>query len=406
MRQTLRRVALAGLLMAPFALIGGTAAAQTPTAEGTVITNTATASYTDANNNTYTNVTASASVTVGFLAGPDASSPVSVTPASPRTGNELGFTVTNTGNGVDSVTAAFTVGTGVTVTGYKVGGNTFSTLTELNTFLAGQGIPAGSSITVTVVYTVAPGRGGQTTPVSMTATSRRTPGTSDSSTTNVIPGVSAGVVVTPDGGTIQRLPSNGTQYSQVFTVQNTGNASDTYTLAAAAGSGAAVTIVSVNGTAGTGGSVTIASGGQTTVTVVYTVGNVAAGTSDQVRLTATSANTATTTDNGFINVQVIRAAIAMTKEAFRDNQTTAIGASDRVLPGEYIQYRITVTNTGGAQANTVSVSDPLPAQVTYVSTSSDSAGWTLGQSSGTVTGSLTSLAPGATRFFWIRVQVK
>jgi len=146
--------------------------------------------------------------------------------------------------------------------------------------------------------------------------------------------------------------------------------------------------------------------GQTTVTVVYTVANVAAGTSDQVRLTATSANSSSINDNGFINVQVIKAAITMTKVAYRDNQTTAIGASDRVLPGEYVQYKITVTNAGGAQANTVSVSDPLPAQVNYVSTSSDAAGWTIGQASGTVTGSLTSLAPGASRFFWIRVQVK
>ena len=48
------------------------AMAQTPTAENTVITNTATVSYTDANGNTYTPVDASVSVTVGFQAGVDA----------------------------------------------------------------------------------------------------------------------------------------------------------------------------------------------------------------------------------------------------------------------------------------------------------------------------------------------
>ena len=52
--------------------------AQTPTLEGTTITNTATASWTDANGNTYTPVSASASVIVGFLAGPDVASAVSV----------------------------------------------------------------------------------------------------------------------------------------------------------------------------------------------------------------------------------------------------------------------------------------------------------------------------------------
>jgi uncharacterized repeat protein (TIGR01451 family) len=404
---TLRRVVLAGLLMAPFA-IPGHARAQTPTPEGTVITNTATASWTDANSNTYTAVTASASVTVGFLAGPDVTSPATVTPASPSTGNELTFTVSNTGNGVDSVTAAFTVGTGVSVTGYKIGATTYATLAELNAALAGTAITAGSSVSVVVVYTVAPGRGGLTTPVTLTATSRRTPASSDASTTNVIPPVAAAVNVTPDGGTRQRLPSNGTQYTEAFTVQNTGNASDTYSLAASLAPGGTVTIVSVNGSAGTGSSVTVAAGGSSTVNVVYTVANAAlAGASDVLTLTATSANNASISDPGFVTIQVVRAALTMSKTAFRDNQTTAITASDRVLPGEYIQYRVSVTNSGGASATTVAVSDPLPAEVTYVSASGDAAGWTLSESSGTVSAALTgTLASGASRFFWIRVLIK
>jgi uncharacterized repeat protein (TIGR01451 family) len=406
MTHVLRRAALAVLLLAPLALPGH-ASAQTPTPEGTTITNTATASWTDANSNTYATVSASASVIVGFLAGPDVTSPTTVTPASPSTGNELAFTVTNTGNGVDSVTAAFTVGTGVTVTGYKLGTTTYPTLAALNAALAGTAIPAGTTVTVTVVYTVAPGRGGQTTPVTMTATSRRTPTTSDASTTNVIPPVAAAVSVTPDGGTIQRLPSNGTQYTQVFTVTNNGNASDTFTLTAGLGTGSALTIVSVNGVAGTGGSATIAAGGNTTVTVVYTVGNVAAGATQDLNLTATSANNASISDPGYVTIQVVRAALSMAKVAFRDDQTTAITGSDRVLPGEYIQYRITVTNTGGAAATTVAVSDVLPAQVTYVSTSADAAGWTINESAGTVSATLSgTLAASASRYFWVRVRIK
>lgn len=407
MTHVLRRAALAVLLLAPLAVPVCAAAQTGPTAEGTTITNTATASWTDANSNTYTSVTASASVTVGFLAGPDVTSPATVTPASPSTGNELAFTVTNTGNGVDSVTAAFTVGTGVTVTGYKFDGTTYPTLAELNAALAAKPIPAGTSVTVTVVYTVAPGRGGQTTPVTMTATSRRTPATSDASTTNVIPPVAAAVSVTPDGGTIQRLPSNGTQYSQVFTVTNNGNSSDTFTLTGSLGTGSALTIVSVNGAAGTGSSATIAAGGNTTVTVVYTVGNVAAGATQNLNLTATSANNASISDPGYVTIQVVRAALSMAKVAFRDDQTTAITGSDFVLPGEYIQYRITVTNTGGAAATTVAVSDVLPAQVTYVSTSADAAGWTINESAGTVSATLSgTLAASASRYFWVRVRIK
>src|SRR3954469_18419790 len=62
------------------------------TPAGTVITNTASASYTDANGNTYTAATASVSVTVGFAAGVDVTSPASVSPASPSSGNQQDFT--------------------------------------------------------------------------------------------------------------------------------------------------------------------------------------------------------------------------------------------------------------------------------------------------------------------------
>jgi uncharacterized repeat protein (TIGR01451 family) len=416
MTRTLRRALLAGLLLAPFA--ARPAMAQSPTLEGTTITNTATASWTDANGNTYTPATASVSVTVGFKAGPDAVSPTTVTPSSPSTGNELNFTIINGGNGVDSVSVAATAGTGVTITGYKIGSTTYATIEELNAALASTPInpangpaPAGS-VVVTVVYTVASGQGGQTIPVTLTATSLRTPGVSDASTTNVTPAVAGAVNVTPDGGTVNRLPSNGTQYTAVYTVQNTGNANDTYALALTTSGGGTVSIVSVNGAAGTSSSVTVPSGGSTTVNVVYTVSNsAAAGATETMVLTATSGNNPAQSDPGSYTVTVIRAAISMTKEAFRDNQTTAITAADRVVPGEYIQYRITVTNTGQATATlngaSYGITDALPSQVTYASASGDAAGWTISESSGTVTATLTgTLAPSASRSFWIRVQVK
>lgn len=416
MMKTLRRVALAGLLLAPFAAMP--AHAQSPTPEGTTITNTASATWTDANGNTYSPATASVSVLVGFKAGPDVQSAASVTPPSPSTANELPFTIVNTGNGVDSVTVSTTAAAGVTITGYKIGSTTYSTLAALNAALASTPIAAAGSVVVTVVYTVASGQGGQTVPVSLTATSRRTPaatGASDTSSTNVLPAVAAAVVVTPDGGTVDRLPSGTgpTTYTETFTVQNTGNRDDTFTLAASAGT--ILSIVSVNGTAGSGGSIAVAAGGTATVDVIYTVSNsAAAGATESLVLTATSANDATKSDPGNRVVRVVRAAISMTKEAFQDNQTTAIGgplSSDRVLPGQFIQYKVTVTNTGGAAATLTGtgfgVTDALPSQVTYVSTSSDAAGWTISESGGTVSAALTgTLAPGASRFFWIRVQVK
>jgi uncharacterized repeat protein (TIGR01451 family) len=417
MNKTLRRVALAGLLLAPFAARPAHAQV-TPTPEGTTITNTASATWTDANGNTYSPATASVSVLVGFKAGPDVQSPVSVTPASPSTGNEIPFTIVNTGNGVDSVTVSTTAAAGVTITGYKIGSTTYATLAELNVALASTPISAAGSVVVTVVYTVAPGQGGQTIPVSLTATSRRTPaaaGATDNSSTNVLPSLAASVVVTPDGGTVDRLPSGTgpTTYTETFTVQNTGNSSDTFSLSASAGT--MLSIVSVNGTAGSGGSITLAAGASTTVDVVYTVSNsAAAGATESLVLTATSTVDATKSDPGNRVIRVVRAAISMAKEAYMDDQSTAIGgpaSSDRVLPGQYIQYKVTVTNTGGAAATLTGtgfgITDALPSQVTYVSTSTDAAGWTITESGGTVSAALTgTLAAGASRFFWIRVRVK
>ena len=91
------------LAVAVVALIAVTARVVAQTPEGTVITNTATATYTDANNNAYTPVTGSVSVTVGFTAGVavTANTP-SPTPASPSTADTLDFTVANAGNGTDS----------------------------------------------------------------------------------------------------------------------------------------------------------------------------------------------------------------------------------------------------------------------------------------------------------------
>jgi uncharacterized repeat protein (TIGR01451 family) len=405
MTKTLKGFALAAALLAPLALAGR---AQAQTAEGTVITNTATASYTDANGNTYSNVTATASVTVGFLPGIDAASPATVTPASPSTGNTLAFTITNTGNGTDSANVAFSVPSGVTVTGYTLGGTAYTTLAELNAALSGTPVTQGSTVTVTVTYTVAPGKGGSTMPLTMTAHSLRTPATQDPTTTNINPPVSAAVSVTPDAGTASRLPSNGTQYSETFIVTNNGNASDSFTLAGGT-SGATLTIVSVNGTAGTGSSVTIAAGASANVTVVYTVANNAtAGTTAPLGLTATSTNNAAISDPGSYTITVVKAQLAMTKVVYKDDQTTTINnTTDRVLPGQYIQYKVSVTNSGTAAAQTISISDPLPGEVTYQSASGDAAGWTISTSSGTVTATLSgTLAPSATRFFWIRVQVK
>jgi uncharacterized repeat protein (TIGR01451 family) len=389
------------------ALSVSTAWAQTP--EGTVITNTATVSFTDANSNTYAPVSASVSVTVGFTAGISLTGAASVTPASPSTADTLFFTYTNLGNGDDSlrVTEAISVGGIITVTGYRVNATTYGSLAALNTALSGLLVAQSGTLVVKVVYDVAAGTGGLSTNYTLTGFSRRDGSKTQAATTAVNPSQTAGVAVTPDAGqNLQQLPSNATNYTFNFTVQNTGNGPDNYTLAGT-NTGAAITIVSVNGTAGSSGTISgLAAGASTTVPVVYTVLNVAAGTIDTLVLTATSVANGTVSDNGKADLTVIKPALAMTKAAYRDDQTTVIGAG-LVLPGEFIQYKVTVTNSGVGAATSVQITDALPATLAFVSSTGDLAGWTIGNVGNNVTADLSgSLASAGSRFIWIRAQVQ
>src|SRR5690242_536431 len=156
------RIRSAGLTTLASALLlaasASTLRAQSPPPEGTVITNTATVSFTDANNNTYTNVTASVSVTVGFVAGIDVAGAATATPASPTSGAQLTFTVQNIGNGTDHVQVAENISVAgvITVTGYVYSGTTYASIAALNTALAGgAGVAQGATITIKVNYDVA-----------------------------------------------------------------------------------------------------------------------------------------------------------------------------------------------------------------------------------------------------------
>jgi uncharacterized repeat protein (TIGR01451 family) len=381
--------------------------AQTP--EGTVIHNVATVSFTDANSNTYASVSAFADVTVGFVAGIDViAAAATVGPASPSSNDTLFFQISNIGNGSDSVTVSelISVGSIINVTGYRVGATTYASLAALNTALAGTSIAQGANIQVKVVYNVLAGTGGLSTVYTLTGTSRRNNAVSDNDATTISPALVAAVAVTPDGGqNLQRLPSNGTNYTFTFTVTNNATGPDGFDLLASH-PGTAITIVSVNGTAGDSARITgLANGASQSIAVVYSIGNVAAGTVDTLVLKARSLASPATSDNGFADMSVVRPTLTIAKVAYRDDQATLVGAGT-VLPGEFIQYRITVTNSGSAAATTVQVTDALPAELTFSSTTPDAAGWTLSNIGNNVTGDLSgNLAVGASRFFWVRASV-
>lgn len=391
------------------AMTTGTRSASAQTPEGTVIRNIATATFTDANNNPYAAVADTVDVTVGFSAGIDViAGAATVSPTSPSTADTLLFNVANIGNGTDSISVAQNISVAgiITVTGYRFNGTTYATLGDLNTALAGAALAMGDTAVIQVIYDVAAGTGGQSTVYTLTATSRRDAGVSDNDATTITPSMAVAVAVTPDGAqNLEQLPSNGTNYTFTFTVTNNGTGADDFDLLAS-NSGAAITIVSVNGVAGDSTRITgLAASASQNIDVVYSVGNVPAGTADTLVLTARSVADPGVSDNGFADLTVIRPLLAITKEAYRDDQVTPIGAG-QVLPGEFIQYRVTVTNSGTADASGVHVDDLLPAEVTFASATGDAAGWTFANSGNDLDADLSgTLVPGASRFFWVRVSI-
>jgi uncharacterized repeat protein (TIGR01451 family) len=405
MLNRLKRLAYAGMFLLPLTATALQAqVVTTPSLEGTKIKNVATATYTDANSNTYTAAKDSVSVVVGFLAAPDPSAPASATPASPSSLNVAGFTLKNSGNGVDSATVTFTAATGLTITAYTYNGTDYATLAALNAVIKLVSLPVNGTLAISVKYSVGSTYGGQTLPLTVNQYSVRTPATFYSATTNVMPPAAYNVSVTPDNATVSRLVSNGAPaYTYSFTVTNTGNTSNTYSIGAtvAGPANGTVTITNVSQS-----SATIAAGGNTSVTVSYTV---AEGTApDKIVLSASGTSAS---DDGDVTVSVHKAAMTLAKRAYRLmtdlTPLDTLVAADAVTPGTGFFYKLSVSNAASAaDAKSVVITDVLPAGVTFVSATPDAAGWTINHLAGTVTASLAGdLVQNTTRFIWVKVQI-
>ena len=383
-------------------------AAYGQTAENTVIANTATVSFDDANGNSYGGVFATANVTVGHAAGIDVvAAAATASPLSPSGPNTLVFNVNNIGNGTDSVSVAESNSdaTVLTVTNFFFNAATYANITALNVALADTAIAAGGTAAITVEYSIAADKGGEPSIYQLTGTSRRDGGVNDADSTIVTPALTGTVAVTPDGGlTLTHLPSNGTNYTFVVTVTNNQTGADDFDLLATSPGSAVITIVTVNGQAGDSARVNIAAGDNPTFNVVYSVAGVATNT-DTLYVEARSVAAPATTDSGFADITVIEADLSIAKVAYRDNQSTLIGAG-LVLPNEFIWYLVTVTNDGTVTASAVQVIDNLPATLTYDTSANDVGSWTFSGTGNNRTADLdTTLAPGVRRSFWIRASV-
>lgn len=345
-----------------------------------------------------------------FEAATDLAVTKGVSNATPAEGAAISYTVTVSGAGADGATS-------VTVSDVLPAGVTYqSSSASQGSYASGTGIwtvgtvASGDTATLTLSVTVNSGTSGSTITntaslASLTEAEWSTANNTASTAITVQAGVS--VVVTPDGGqNLERLPSNGVSYTFTFTVQNTGGAAGSFDVLASTPGSLVITIVSVDGVGGDSTRlVSLGAGASQAVAVVYTVADVAAGARDTLQLRGRSVSQPAVLDDGSADVTVVKANLTISKQAFRDDQTTPVGAGN-VAPGEYVQYRVTVTNSGTASASNVHVDDLVPAQETFVSAAGDAAGWTFVNTGNDVDADLSaSLAVGASRFFWVRVRV-
>lgn len=172
-----------------------------------------------------------------------------------------------------------------------------------------------------------------------------------------------GASVTPDTVRSSRMPSNGTNYTQAFTVTNSGNITDSYDLLTTRRPGTALSVVSITGAGVTQGAnpdsarlASLAAGGSAGITVTYSVGNVAGGSKDTLLLKARSVGSSSQWDDGRLEVTVIRPALSITKEV------TPTGTQS---PGTDLAYTITFDNVGSAGAQTVVLVDTLSTAVQF-----------------------------------------
>ncbi len=172
-----------------------------------------------------------------------------------------------------------------------------------------------------------------------------------------------GVSVTPATATAARLPSNGTVYTVDFTVTNLGNNTRDFDLLTTAVPGTAITVVSITGPGVTQGAnpdsarlAGLGPGAASVVTVTYSVADVPAATSDTLIFTARLVVYPTVSDDGRLELTVIRPNVATTK---------TVSPAGSPPPGTDLTYTITFTNDGSDNAVNVVVTDSLAPEVEF-----------------------------------------
>jgi uncharacterized repeat protein (TIGR01451 family) len=360
-----------------------------PSNDGPILnTGTVTGNETDPdqNNNsstTQTNVTQQVDVSLTksasaatIVPGQQLTYTILVTNSGPSTATDV--TVTDTlPAGVTFVSATSTLGTAAHNAGTITG--------SIGTLNVGQ------SATVTVIVGVnaaAPATLTNTATVTTNETDTNPANNSDTETVNVDRQLDVSIT---KGDTPDPVIA-GQNITYTLTVANAGP-SDATGVVVTDALPAGLTFVSATSTQGTAthnaGTVTgtlgtIANGGSATITIVATVG---------AGFTGTLSNTATVTSGGNdINTANNSATQTTTVNREVDLRVTKVDNPDPVVAGNSLVYSITVFNDGPSDASGVTVTDVLPAGVTFTSVAPSQG--TAAHNGGTVTANLGNLPAG------------
>jgi uncharacterized repeat protein (TIGR01451 family) len=337
-------------------------------------------------------------------------------------GTPVTYTIVVTNNGPSDANGATVADTfpaeltGVTFTSVAAGGATGNTAAGAGNISDTLNMPSGSSVTYTVNATVSgTATGNLTNTATVTApggVTDPTPGNNSATDTDTL-NATADLSITKTDGSATEVP--GTPVTYTITVTNSGpsdvsgaTVADTFP---AELTGVTFTSVAAGGAtgntaAGSGNindTVNMPSGSSITYTVNATVAASATGSlSNTATVTAPGGVTDPTPGNN-------SATDTDTLAPSADVSVTKTDSADPVQAGSNITYTITVTNNGPSDAQSLSLSDAVPANTTLVSVTTP-AGWTRTDlvpagGTGTLTFTRPTLAAGVSSVFTVIVNV-
>ncbi|MFZ0309284.1 MAG: C25 family cysteine peptidase [Candidatus Sulfotelmatobacter sp.] len=377
----------------------------TGTANGTVITGTATVSSSVSDPNAANN-TASASTVVGTTAGAELTVTNAASPNPVVAGTHITYTqvVTNTGS-VAATGATFTEATPTNTTFVSIAAAAGWTCSAPPVSCSNPSVAAGSTGTFTAIYTVNAGTAGGTiiTDLATVNATNQAFGSNSAVATDVVATAGqADLALSTAATPLSVFAGNDITYTQ--TVTNNGPAAAT-TATFTEAIPANTTFVSVS--APVGWSCT------TTTSVICTDPSLAAGASADIIVVvnvAPSVTVATITANSSVssatsdpNLANNSTTVNTTVATACDLAVTNSGTPSPVAAGGNITYTQVVTNNGPSNCSTVAFNEAIPANTTFSSYSGPPPGWTCTSFAAGCTNP--SVAPGSISTFTVVVTV-